>query len=89
MDRLRENTMPLLPGSVLLAKDPSAVFPQCRILADAYRSIEPDGDPRDHEDIRGAHASCHRAGHQFIDRNTRHPLRIVGLNRLRLDEYSR
>jgi len=23
----------------------------------------------------------------FIDRNTRHPMRIVGLNRLRLDEY--
>jgi len=23
----------------------------------------------------------------FIDRNTRHPMRIVGLNRVRLDEY--
>ncbi len=40
-------------GIVMLAKDPSAVFPQCRILADAYRSTEADGDPRDHEDIRG------------------------------------
>ena len=39
-------------GIVLLARDPSAVFPQCRILADAYRATEPDGDPRDHEDIR-------------------------------------
>jgi predicted HTH transcriptional regulator len=29
-------------GIVLLAKDPSMVFPQCRILADAYRSTEPD-----------------------------------------------
>jgi len=28
------------------------VFPQCRILADAYRGAEPDGDPRDHDDIR-------------------------------------
>lgn len=40
-------------GIVLLAKDPSMFFPQCCILADAYRSTEPDGDPRDHEDIRG------------------------------------
>jgi ATP-dependent DNA helicase RecG len=40
-------------GIVLLAKDPSAVFPQCRMLADAYRGTEPDGEPRDHEDIRG------------------------------------
>src|SRR5512140_1405296 len=40
-------------GVVLLAKDPSAVFPQCRILADAYRGAEPDGNPGDHEDIRG------------------------------------
>jgi predicted HTH transcriptional regulator len=39
-------------GIVLLARDPSAVFPQCRILADAYRGAEPDGEPRDHEDIR-------------------------------------
>jgi ATP-dependent DNA helicase RecG len=39
-------------GVVLLARDPSAVFPQCRILADAYRGAEPDGDPHDHEDIR-------------------------------------
>ena len=40
-------------GIVLLAKDPSAVFPQCRMLADAFRGTEPDGEPRDHEDIRG------------------------------------
>jgi len=39
-------------GIVLLARDPSAVFPQCRILADAYRGAEADGAPRDHEDIR-------------------------------------
>ncbi len=74
-------------GIVLLAKDPSAVFPQCRILADAYRSTEPDGDPRDHEDIRGPMPLAIERAIDFIDRNTRHPMRIVGLNRLRLDEY--
>jgi predicted HTH transcriptional regulator len=40
-------------GIVLLATDPSAVFPQCRVLADAYRGAEPDGNPGDHEDVRG------------------------------------
>ncbi|MCX5825549.1 MAG: DUF4062 domain-containing protein [Deltaproteobacteria bacterium] len=74
-------------GIVLLARDPSAVFPQCRILADAYRSTEPDGDPRDHEDIRGPMPLAIDRAIAFIDRNTRHPMRIVGLNRVRLDEY--
>ncbi len=74
-------------GIVLLARDPSAVFPQCRILADAYRSTEPDGDPRDHEDIRAAMPLAIDRAIAFIDRNTRHPMRIVGLNRIRLDEY--
>jgi ATP-dependent DNA helicase RecG len=74
-------------GIVVLAKDPSAVFPQCRILADAYRSTEPDGDPRDHEDIRGPMPLAIERAIDFIDRNTRHPMRIVGLNRVRLDEY--
>jgi ATP-dependent DNA helicase RecG len=74
-------------GIVLLAKDPSAVYPQCRILADAYRSTEPDGDPRDHEDIRGPMPLVIERAVSFIDRNTRHPMRIVGLNRIRMDEY--
>jgi len=74
-------------GIVLLAKDPSMVFPQCRILADAYRSTEPDGDPRDHEDIRSPMPLAIDRAIAFIDRNTRHPMRIVGLNRVRLDEY--
>jgi predicted HTH transcriptional regulator len=74
-------------GIVLFAKDPSAVFPQCRILADAYRSIEPDGDPRDHEDIRAPMPLAIERAIAFIDRNVRHPMRIVGLDRVRLDEY--
>jgi ATP-dependent DNA helicase RecG len=74
-------------GIVLLARDPSMVFPQCRILADAYRSTEPDGDPRDHEDIRSPMPLAIDRAIAFIDRNTRHPMRIVGLNRIRLDEY--
>jgi len=74
-------------GIVLLADDPSLAFPQCRILADAYRATERDGDPRDHEDIRAPAPLAIERALAFIDRNTRHPMRIVGLNRVRLDEY--
>jgi len=74
-------------GIVLLAFDPSAVFPQCRILADAYRGAEPDGEPRDHEDIRGPMPLAIDRAAAFIDLNTRHPMKVVGFNRVRLDEY--
>jgi predicted HTH transcriptional regulator len=74
-------------GILLLAPDPSAIFPHCRILADAYRGTEPDGNPRDHEDIRGPMPLVIGRAVAFIDRNTRHPMRIVGLNRMHLDEY--
>jgi predicted HTH transcriptional regulator len=74
-------------GIVLLARDPSVVFPQCRVLADAYRGTETDGDPRDHEDIRGPMSLVIDRAIAFVDRNTRHPMRVVGLNRVRLDEY--
>lgn len=74
-------------GVVLLAKDPSAIFPQCRILADAYRGINADGEPRDQEDIRVPMPLAVDRAIAFVDRNTRHPMRVVGLNRVRLDEY--
>lgn len=74
-------------GIVLLAPDPSAVFPHCRILADAYRGSEPDGDPSDHTDFREPMPLAIEKALAFVERNTRHPIRIVGLNRVRLDEY--
>lgn len=74
-------------GIVLLARDPSAVFPHCRILADAYRGAEADGDPVDHTDIREPMPLAIEKALAFVERNTRHPIRVVGLNRVRLDEY--
>jgi len=74
-------------GIVILGNDPSAVFPQCRFLADAYRAIVPDGDPMDQEDIRCPAPAAIERVIAFIDRNTRHPMRVVGLDRVRLDEY--
>lgn len=74
-------------GVVLLGRDPSATFPQCRILADAYPGSERVGDPSDFEDIRGPLPRVIERAIAFVDRNTRHPTRIVRLDRVRLDEY--
>jgi predicted HTH transcriptional regulator len=74
-------------GIVLLANDPSVVFPQCRILADCYRGTEPDGNPLDHEDIRTPMPAAIDRAIGFIDRNTRHPIKVVGLYRIHINEY--
>ncbi|MDO8949984.1 MAG: ATP-binding protein [Actinomycetota bacterium] len=74
-------------GVLLLSDDPSAVFPQCRILADAYVGIQADSTPRDHEDIREPIPRAVERAVEFVERNTRHPMRVVGLKRIRLDEY--
>lgn len=74
-------------GIILLANDPSAVFPQARFLADAYSAVVADGNPVDQEDIRGPAPLAIERTLAFIDRNTRHPMRVVGLDRVRLDEY--
>jgi ATP-dependent DNA helicase RecG len=66
-------------GIVLLARDPSVVFPHCRILADAYRGAEPDGDPMDQTDFREPMPLAIEKAIAFVERNTRHPIRIIGL----------
>jgi Domain of unknown function (DUF4062) len=66
-------------GIVLLARDPSVVFPHCRILADAYRGAEPGGDPMDQTDFREPMPLAIEKAIAFVERNTRHPIRIIGL----------
>ncbi len=72
---------------VLLNDDPSSRFPQCRILADAYKGTERISKPDDQEEIREPMSAAIDRALKFIDRNTRHPMRVVGVNRIRLDEY--
>jgi ATP-dependent DNA helicase RecG len=74
-------------GVILLYRDPSTVYPQSRILADAYRGAEMVSTPDDHEDIRAPTPLAVERALAFVDRNTRHPMRVVGLERVRLTEY--
>jgi len=74
-------------GVVILANDPSIAFPHCRILADAFRGTEKTSRPSDQEDIRAPMPKAIERAIEFDQRNTRHPMRVVGLNRVQLDEY--
>jgi len=74
-------------GIVLLGHDPSAVFPQCRILADAFHGSERTSRSDDQKDIRAPGPRAIDEAIDFVQRNTRHPMRVLGLNRIRLDEY--
>lgn len=74
-------------GVVILANDPSIAFPHCRILADAFRGTEKTSRPSDQEDIRAPMPKAIERAIEFVQRNTRHPMRVVGLNRVQLDEY--
>lgn len=49
-----------------------------------HRSLT--GTTNDHEDIRGPMPLAIDRAIAFIDRNTRHPMKVVGLNRIRLKE---
>ena len=74
-------------GVVLLAKNPSGHFAHCKILADAYRGVEPDPNPKDQATISLPAPSAVQAVVDFIRNNTRHPPHVVGLTRIVLDEY--
>lgn len=74
-------------GVVLLSKDPTLVLPHCRILVDAFRETEKTSRPSDQDDIRAPMPKAIEEAIKFVKTNTRHPMRVVGLNRVQLDEY--
>ena len=74
-------------GLLLLGRDPSACFAHCRVQLDAFSGISKDAKAIDHETAVGDIASIVDQALSFIDRNIRHPLRIVGLKRIEVAEY--
>ena len=73
-------------GIVLLAKDPSAVFPQSRIAANAYGGTE-KGEPIDRRDIRQPLPRAIQETIDFLIRNMRHTQTVRGFARVEVDEY--
>ncbi|MFH1674251.1 MAG: ATP-binding protein [Pseudomonadota bacterium] len=77
----------LAAGILFFGINPSSTFPHCRILVDAYRGNETDPNPEDQITISGPAPVAVQTVIDFVNKNTRHPPRIVGLNRIALDEY--
>ncbi|MDD4737323.1 MAG: ATP-binding protein [Kiritimatiellae bacterium] len=76
-------------GLLFLGKDPAARFPQCRIFADAFRGAFSDSTPADQITLSGPSPVLVEQVWGFVQKNTRHPMRVVGLTRIALDEYPR
>ncbi len=74
-------------GILLLANDPTVVFTHARIQLSAYSNVQRTHKPLDIDTVRKPLSLAIDAAVAFIKRNTRHPLRVVGLNRVELDEY--
>jgi len=76
-------------GLLFLGKDPSMHFPQCRVFADAFRGIVQDSTPADQVTFSGPAPVLVDQVWDFVQKNTRHPMRVVGFTRISLDEYPR
>lgn len=74
-------------GLLFLGKNPSLRFPQCRIFTDTFGGTVTDSTPADQDTLSAPAPSMVRAVWDFVCKNTRHPMRVVGLNRVALDEY--
>ena len=74
-------------GILLFSRDPSVCFVHARIQASAYGGDKRGPSPRDHATIRKPLSQAIDEAVAFVHKNTRHPLRVVGLRRVKVDEY--
>lgn len=74
-------------GILLFSRDPSTCFVHVRIQASAYGGEKRGPSPRDHATIRKPLSRSIDEAVAFVQKNTRHPLRVVGLRRVEVDEY--
>jgi len=80
---------PTAGGVVFLGHDPAMRFPQCQILADAYRDIKVTSKPFAQRNFSSPLPSLIEDLLNFVHDHTAHPTRIVGINNVELDEYPR
>lgn len=74
-------------GALLFGSDPSILFPHCRLELAAHTGAERTSNPSDHQTVRKPLTRAIDESVSFIQRNTRHPLRVVGLKRINVSEY--
>lgn len=78
---------PTAGGIVFLGKDPWLEYPQCQILADAYRDTRVTSKPKAQAKFSGPIPKIIDDVLAFVHDNTEHPTRVVGINNIELDEY--
>ena len=74
-------------GILLFSKDPTMVYPQSCVRLLAFPGAARDPKPSDFLDITAPIPKALEQALRFIDKNTRHPLQVTGMRRVRLDEY--
>jgi len=77
---------PTAAGLLMFGQNPDAVFPQCRIAANAYSGTS-KGDLVDRLDIKKPLPLAIEDAIQFLIRNMRHITKTQGFSRVAVDEY--
>ncbi|MCX9079528.1 MAG: ATP-dependent DNA helicase, partial [Candidatus Methanoperedens sp.] len=78
---------PTAAGLLLTGKDPTSLFPHCRIQLDIYPGRSSDDEALIAESIRGSIPDAIDDAVSIIRKNTRRTPRVVGLKRIELPEY--
>ena len=86
-DQNERTYRPSAAAVLLLAKIPSKVFPQARLQLDAYAGDEKDASPVDAVFIDRPLSFAVEQAVAFILRNTRHPLGVRELRRVKSNQY--
>ena len=82
-----QTTRPTGAGLILLGKDPSTLYPQCRIQLDVFQGRTKDGEAVLAETIRANIPTAIETTLRLIQTHTRRTPRVVGLKRIELPEY--
>ena len=78
---------PTAAGLLLTGKDPTSLFPHCRIQLDIYPGRSTEDEALIAESIRGNIPDAIDGVASIIRKNTRRTPRVVGLKRIELPEY--
>ena len=83
----KERARPTAAGLLLTGKDPTSLFPHCRIQLDIYPGRSTADEALVAESIRGSVPDTIDAAVSIIRKNIRRTPRVVGLKRIELPKY--
>ena len=83
----KEQARPTAAGLLLAGKDPTSLFPHCRIQLDVYPDRTSNDEAVVAETIRSNVPEAIETVVSIIHKNTRRTPRVVGLKRIELPEY--